>query len=74
MNLWRCDMRLQEITAMKLQQIAALNKEIQLAIEKGWEYHQQACELELAQAKYDVTHPQRVLDDIDAIIAARLAQ
>jgi len=53
--------RLQEITAMKLEQVKALTKEIKDAQEKGWKSHEAECLKELVKTKYEAMHPQEVL-------------
>jgi chromosome condensin MukBEF complex kleisin-like MukF subunit len=54
--------RLQEITAMKLEQVKVLNKEIDYAQEKGWKAHEAECQKELTKTKYEAMHPQEVLN------------
>jgi hypothetical protein len=53
--------RLQEITAMKLNQVKLLQEEIEKAIKMKWPYHEAECRKELVKTKYEAMHPQEVL-------------
>lgn len=62
--------RLQEITAMKLEQVKVLTKEIEEAQKKGWKSHEVECRKELIHTKYEAMHPQEVLASITSSLAS----
>ena len=53
--------RLQEITAMKLEQVKVLTKEIKDAQDNGWKFYEAECQKELIKTKHEAMHPQEVL-------------
>jgi hypothetical protein len=53
--------KLQEITAMKLEQVKALTKEIKDAQDNGWKFYEAECRKELIKTKHEAMHPQEVL-------------
>lgn len=63
--------KLQEITAMKLQCIVQLKKEVEHAIEHNLPKYQAECEKEIIKTKYEAMHPQEVLDKLNLLLLHR---